>query len=279
LIRALGYARGGSRADSRPFVGGYAVYVACSTLCFGQRPLGNALQSIGELGFTKVDLAVRESGPHLKPSEVAADFNRILQMLRSAGGLTVSAFHVEFGEGLPRPAIAQQMKAVCRLARVLTTPLISIPTVAAGSDLEPEIDRLTWLSRLATADGVTLTIETRAGTLTDDPANAIQLCRRVPGLGLALDPSHYLIGPYHSQELDDLFPFVQHVRLRDTNGRLNQFQVRIGQGEIEYGRIVAQLARFNYGRSLSVDIHDTPESPYDMQPEVRKLKYLLESLL
>jgi sugar phosphate isomerase/epimerase len=259
--------------------GGYAVYVACSTLCFGQRPLGSALQSIGELGFTKVDLAVQEGGPHLRPSEVARDFQRVLQMLRSTGGLTVSAFHVEFGVAMPRTAIAQQMKAVCRLARVLTTPLISIPAAASGSDVEHEIERLMWLNRLATADGVTLTVETRAETLTDDPATAIQLCRRVPGLGLALDPSHYLIGPYHSQELDELFPYVQHVRLRDTNGRLNQFQVRIGQGEIEYGRIVTQLARFDYERSLSVDLHDTPELPYELQPEVRKLKYLLESLL
>jgi sugar phosphate isomerase/epimerase len=255
------------------------VYVACSTRCFGQRPLTDALQSIGELGFTKVDLAVHERGPHLKPSEIAADFPRALQLLRSAGGLTISAFHVDFADSLPRTTIAQQMKAVCRLARVLTTPLISIPATVSGSDLEPEIERLTWLNRLATADGVTLAVETRAGTLTDDPAIAIELCRRVNGLGLALDPSHYLIGPYHSQELDDLFPYVQHVRLRDTNGRLNQFQVRIGQGEIEYGRIVTQLTRFDFTRSLSVDILDTPDLPYDMHPEVRKLKYLLESLL
>jgi sugar phosphate isomerase/epimerase len=255
------------------------VYVACSTLCFGQQPLGSALQSIGELGFTKVDLALQEKGPHVRPSEVAADFHRVIQTLRAAGGLTISAIHVEFAMNLSRAAIAEQMKAICRLARVLTTPLISVPAAPHDADIEHEIERLDWLNRLACADGVTLTIETRAGTLTADPAKAIELCRRVPGLGLALDPSHFLIGPHHSQEIDDLFPFVQHVRLRDTSGKLNQFQVRIGQGEIEYGRIVNQLERYDYHRSLSVDIHDTPESPYAMQPEVRKLKYLLESLL
>ena len=36
---------------------------------------------------------------------------------------------------------------------------------------------------------------------------------------------------------------------------------------------------FDYERTLSVDLRDEPESPFPMQPEVRKLKYLLESLL
>jgi sugar phosphate isomerase/epimerase len=256
-----------------------AVFVACSTLCFGQRSLIEALHAIGELGFTKVDLSVQEHGPHLRPSEVTADVGRAVQTLRSAGGLTVTAFHVEFAEGLSRAELNEQMKAVCRLARVLTTSLISIPAAASGSDLGGEVDRLTWLNRQAQSDGVTLAVESRIGTLTDDPPTAIALCRRVPGLGLALDPSHYLMGPFQSQNLDELFPFVQHVRLRDSNPRLQQFQVRIGQGEIEYGRIVSQLARFDYRRTLTVDIHDAPESPYPMQPEVRKLKYLLESLL
>jgi sugar phosphate isomerase/epimerase len=55
--------------------------------------------------------------------------------------------------------------------------------------------------------------------------------------------------------------------------------VRVGQGQVEYGRIVSQLARARYERALSVDIHDQPEPEYAMEPEVRKLKYLLESMV
>src|SRR5438105_8013084 len=157
-----------SRSNSREGT----VYVACSTLCFGQQPLNGALQSIGEMGFTKVDLAVQENGPHLKPSEIVADFTRALQLLRSAGGLSIAAFHVEFADGLPRSTVAEQMRAVCRLARVLTTPLISVPAAPLGSDLASEVDRLNWLRRLAQSDGVTLAIETRLGSLTEDPAAA-----------------------------------------------------------------------------------------------------------
>lgn len=255
------------------------MFVACSTMCFGQQSLTEALQSIGELGFSKVDLVVREDGPHLRPSEVAGDLNRAVQMLRSAGGLGVAALHVDLPVELPRATAIERMKSFCRLARVLTTPLISVPAAAADSSLAGEIDRFSSLNRIAQSDGVTLAIETRLGTLSDDPANIVALCQAVPGLGVALDPSPYLVGPLQSQNLDELFPYVQHVRLRDTSGRLNQFQVRIGQGEIEYGRIVSQLARHNYQRTLSVDLHDAPDVPFPVQPEVRKLKYLLESLI
>src|SRR6185295_19941361 len=47
-----------------------AVNVACSTLCFARFPLDRALRMIGELEFSKVDVAIHEDGPHLKPSEV-----------------------------------------------------------------------------------------------------------------------------------------------------------------------------------------------------------------
>ena len=43
--------------------------------------------------------------------------------------------------------------------------------------------------------------------------------------------------------------------------------------------LISQLARERYDRALAVDIHDTPEPGYPMEPEVRKLKYLLESLV
>jgi sugar phosphate isomerase/epimerase len=231
------------------------------------------------MGFNKVDVAVREDGPHLKPSEVAADPARAVQQLRGGHGLTVAALHLELAGGLTKEQVAEQVKAVCRMARVLTTPLVSIPAAALGTDRAAEIERLARLSKLARFEGVALTMETRVGTLTEDPAAAVDLCHQVPGLGIALDPSHYLIADRHAEALDALYPYVQHVRLRDTNGKTHQFQVRIGQGDVEYGRIVNQLARYNYHRLLSVDIHDIPTPAYEMPPEVRKLKYLLESLI
>ncbi len=133
--------------------------------------------------------------------------------------------------------------------------------------------------RIAASEGIILTVETHTNTVTGDPLGAVELCRRVPGLGITLDPSHYHTGPHAGVNYDPLFPFVRHVRLRDTGNALEQFQVRVGQGEIEYGRIISQLERCRYDRALAVDMCDVADSPFPVEPEVRKLKYLLESLV
>jgi sugar phosphate isomerase/epimerase len=255
-----------------------AVQVACSTLCFRQKPFEQALRSIAELEFSKLDVAVHEHGGHIKPSEVAADVGLAAQKLRLGPGLTPAAFSVEI-EAADEAGYLKQYQAVCRLARISAVPLLTIRAAPADSDFEAEVARLTKLSHLATSDGLILTVSTLTGTLTEDPDLAVELCERVPGLGLTLDPSHYITGPNQGRNYDEVYPYVRHVHLRDTGRGPNSFQVRIGQGEVEYGRILSQLARHHYNRLLTVDVRDEPAAPVSMEPEVRKLKYLLESLV
>jgi sugar phosphate isomerase/epimerase len=145
--------------------------------------------------------------------------------------------------------------------------------------MDTEVERLAGLVRISETEGVVLTIETRTGTLTELPDAAVELCRRVPGVGLTLDPSHYIAGPHQGANYDQVYPYVRHVHLRDTGRGPGQFQVRIGQGEVEYGRIIAQLARHQYDRLLTVEIDEVPDASYSVDQEVRKLKYLLESLV
>jgi sugar phosphate isomerase/epimerase len=254
------------------------VYVACSTLCFFRHSLEDALRLIAELEFNKFDVAIHEQGRHLKPSEVAADVTLAANRLRYGPGLMPTAFSVEI-EAPTEEAATKQFQAVCRLARISAVPLLTVRAADSGTALGAEVERLQRLVRLADGDGIQLTLATRTGTLTEDPDTAVELCERVPGLGLTLDPSHYLAGPHQGKCYDQVFPYVRHVHLRDTGRGPNQFQVRVGQGEIEYGRIVSQLMRHGYDRVLSVDIRQIPDMPYAMEPEVRKLKYLLESLV
>jgi sugar phosphate isomerase/epimerase len=253
------------------------VYVACSTLCFGRYPLERALRVIGELEFSKLDVAIHERGPHLRPSEVLADIALAAQRIRIGPSLTPAAFSVEIeADGAEYQS---QLRAVCRLARLSTVSIIAVPAAASGTGVDAEVKRLTPLVRLAQAEGIVLTLPTRTGTLTEDPDTAVQLCERLPGLGLTLDPSHYIAGPHQGKSFELVYPYVRHVHLRDTGRGPDQFQVRVGQGEVEYGRIVAQLLRHNYDRLLTVAIHDIPDAPFAMDAEVRKLKYLLESLV
>jgi sugar phosphate isomerase/epimerase len=250
------------------------VFVACSTLCFARLSLDDALRVIREMHFAKADLAIHEPGPHLRPADVAADVGKVAQKLKTAN-LPFAAFHLDLGDADAKA----HLRAVCRLARVLAVPLLTVPPAPAGADLDAEVERLQDWVAVCEADGVILTVETRSDGVTAEPAGAVELCRRVPGLGLTLDPTHYLIGPHGPADYDPLAPYVRHVRLRDSGSKPELYQVRVGQGEVEYGRIVTQLDRFRYDRALTVDVRDVPDNPFPVEPEVRKLKYLLESLV
>lgn len=254
------------------------MYVACSTLCFARFPLEQALRTIAELEFGKVDIALHERGPHLRPSEVAKDVGLACQRVRIGPSLSPAAFDVEI-DAPDEAEYCRQLRAICHLARLSMVSVITIPAASAGTGIDAEVKRLNHIVQLAGAEGVVLAAETRVGTLTETPDTAVELCQRVPGLGLTLDPSHYIAGPHQGRSYDQVYPYVRHVHLRDTGRGQDQFQVRVGQGEVEYGRIIAQLSRRGYDRLLTVEINDFPDAPYSMDTEVRKLKYLLESLV
>lgn len=253
------------------------MYVACSTLSFSKLTLEDALRTVREMRFAKADLAIHAVGPHLTPAQVAADPARTAQILKAAN-LPLAAMHVDTGDAGPAEARGQ-LRAVARLARVSATPLLTVPAAALGSDFDAETDRLRDWTKVTAAEGVILTVETHSATLTADPLGAAELCRRVPGLFLTLDPSHYQVGAHGPVNHDNLYPLVRHLRLRDTGAAPEQFQVRIGQGLIEYGRIISLLEKHRYERGLTVDVRDVADSPFPVEPEVRKLKYLLESLV
>jgi sugar phosphate isomerase/epimerase len=230
------------------------------------------------LEFNKVEVVIDERGPHLRPSEVAADVALAAQRIRIGPSLTPAAFTVEFRAD-QEEEWQRQLRALCHLARLSHVALLTLPAAPTGTGMDTEVRRLDRLVRLGEAEGVVISVETRIGTLTEMPDVAVELCRRVPGLCLTLDPSHYLAGPNQGKNYDHVFAHVRHVHLRDSGPKAELFQVRIGQGAIEYGRIISQLCRHHYERLLTVEIQDIPDAPYVIEHEVRKLKYLLESLV
>jgi sugar phosphate isomerase/epimerase len=255
------------------------VFVSCSTLCFAGRPFDAALRQIFELEFNKIDLAVHEGGPHLRPSVVAENPEAAVLALRSGPSLNVSSLDLDLGEGLDAATFRRRFQAMCRFAKGLTVAVLSLPAAPLGTPMEAEVARLSGLVELAGGEGLVLTVPTHSATLTSTPAAAVALCEAVPGLGLTLDPSHYINGPHQGQLFDEVLPFAQNVHFRDTGRKPGEFQVRVGQGEVEYGRVVNLLERTGYDRSLTVAIHDRPDNTFDVELEVRKLKLLLESLL
>ena len=152
---------------------------------------------------------------------------------------------------------------------------VAVRSEELGTPFNAEIERLQELVRIAAKEGVVVGLVTESGRMTQDPGTAVVFCNNVKGLALTLDPSHYICGPHQGASYEQVMKHVCHVRLRDTTKE--QLQVRVGQGLIEYGRLITQLAKVNYTRALCVDIE--PMEDVDQMGEMRKIRLLLESLL
>jgi len=251
------------------------VFVAASTDCFSQLPLGEALERLVDLEYTSVEIALREDGRQLKPSEVLADPEGVLHACRKTHRLTPCAYYVDMSPEDPR--YYQAFAACCKLARATKVVCITVPSAELGTPFNAEIERLRELVKIAHEEQVLVGMKTQSGCLTEDPTTAQVLCDNVKGLGITLDPSHYLFGPKAGANYDNLLKYVYHLQLRDTNKKA--LQVRVGQGEVEYGKLATQLAKFKYDRALCVQMFDTANADVDHFAEMRKIRLLLESLL
>jgi len=251
------------------------VFVAASTECFPDLPLAEALSKLVDLEFTAFELAIHEGGNHLKPSQVESHFEETVRMCGETRRLTPVAFSVNFNTEGDR--YYQQFAACSKLAKALKVISITVPAAELGTPFNAEIERLRELVRIAAVDGVLVSVITEVGCITQDPDTAVVLCDNVKGLGITLDPSHFICGPHGGAEFEQVMKYVYHTHLRDTSK--DKFQVRVGQGKVEYGRLVTQLNKVNYKRALCVLLPPDPESGVDHMAEMRKIRLLLESLV
>jgi sugar phosphate isomerase/epimerase len=248
------------------------VFVCVSTECFPDMPLAVAMERLAELEFTAVELDVREGGGHLQPAEVAANPESAVARCSDLQRLRPVAISFAASEG---PAVYDQFTACCRLAKSLGVVTMVVDASELGTPFNGEIERLRKFVAIASGLGAVVGVKTTAGRMTQDAETTASLCRNVPGLGVTLDPSQFIYGHKKPASWEAILKYVVHVHLRDT--RPDVPQVRIGQGDVEYGKLKNQLDRVGYARALCA--HLPPLEGVDQVAELRKMRLLLESLL
>ena len=250
------------------------MFVSAAAECFTGVIKEDILPQMVDLEFTSVELPLHETGfTWGKPSEVLANFDHAVEVCRDISRLSICAFSVD-----PGPWGGDYYKrfaACCKLAKSLRMVPMVVPAAELGTPFNEEIERLRELVRIAALEGCLVALRTQIGCMTEDPDTAVVLCNNVKGLGLALDPSHYITGPRQGRDFSKVIPYVFHVHLRDSTK--SQMHVRIGQGEIDYGRLITQLQQVGYDRALSVNM--LPIEGCDHRAEMRKMRLLLDSLL
>lgn len=247
------------------------MFIAASTKNVLDLNFKDACSLLTDLEYDKVEIYCDEKNGNVKPSEIAADPSRFVSNFREITRLTPVAFDIK-DEIDPKTLVG-----IAAAAKLLRITQISIPASPLGTPFNSEIDRLREMVVIANEESALLSLRTETGTLTQDPHTAVELCQAVQGLGLTLDPSHYICNPLGSQTYDQVYPHVYHVHLRDSTPEA--LQVPVGLGEIDYSIIISQLSKENYNRMLSVEFDCSKMEQNQRQIELRKLRMLLDTLI
>lgn len=249
------------------------MFVAASTECFKELSFEDAIDRLVDVEYTVVEVAIHEDGNQIKPSEVAADVHAAIEKCLSPRRTDICAYSVRITE--TGEAHYEQFQKICQLAKATKVVSIIVPSSELGTPFNEEVEHLRKLVEIARTHGVRVGMQSRLGCLTEDPDTVQVMCDHVKGLGLTLDPSHYHCGPYSHRDLKNLMKYVYHVQLRDS--KKDQLNVQIGQGEIDYGKLISMLRAVDYKRALTCNIIPLPG--LDFETELRKMRLLLESLL
>tara|TARA_R110002073_G_scaffold3954_1_gene26416 strand:- start:5073 stop:5783 length:711 start_codon:yes stop_codon:yes gene_type:complete len=234
--------------------------------------LREAIEVLQDLEFTAVEIALHESGK-IKPSDLVTDVDRAAQILRSSHRMDISGYSVQLASTGDQHYA--DFKEICRIAKATKVVNITVPSAELGTPFNEEVEHLQKLVKVAETEGARVAVRCQLGCLSEDPDTLMVLCNNVDGLGVTFDPSVYIAGKANTKNLDKILKFVCNVHLRDT--RPDAFQVSVGQGEVDYGKLVTQLEREKYDRALTV--HMSPIEGLDHRVELRKLRRLLETLV
>ena len=249
------------------------MFVAASTNCFSDLSLPDAIGRLVDLEYSNVEIALDERLDHLKPSQVLADLEQAINICRNTSRLDICALN--FFSTASEELYYQQFAACCKLAKAIKVVTLIVPSGKQGTPFNEEVEHLRQLVAIASVEGIRVALKTELGCLSQDPDTLKVLCNNVKELGIALDPTHFITRDDGPICFESLYPMTYHVHLRDSSK--DQFQVQIGRGEVDYGKIINQLRKQGYDYAYSVCLSPLEET--DHTAEMRKLRLLLESLM
>ncbi len=247
--------------------------LSASTECFPGKSLAEIVEILYDLDFTGVEIALHEDAAEAKPSELIIDVDRAATWLRYGHRLDIVAYSVKLSSTGPQHYL--DFAEICKIAKATKVVTLVVPSAELGTPFNEEVEHLQKLVDIAEAEGTRVGVKTELGCLSEDPDTLMVLCNNVHGLGITLDPSVYIAGPAKAKSLDRILKFVYHVHLRDT--KPDKFQVSVGQGDVDYAKLISQLEREKYDRAMSINM--VPMEGLDHRVEMRKIRRLLETLL
>jgi sugar phosphate isomerase/epimerase len=127
---------------------------------------------------------------------------------------------------------------------VLILPGVHFEEESRENSLARAVDELAWRVEQATQHSIVFSIEAHVGSIVPDPASAADLIRRVPGLTLALDYTHFTRVGIADAEIEPLVAYASHFHIRGA--RPGRLQTRFADNTIDYRRVYEVSKQHKY---------------------------------
>jgi sugar phosphate isomerase/epimerase len=219
--------------------------LACSTLVARGRPLLDAFALVRTLGFDAVDVCLIEKWSHPDGSPSSLNAEQIAEQL--------GRHHLKAASVNAMVDEQSHLNTVLDLAKITEAPIVTVAAPKAGTPPDTCVRILQSFAESAAAVGVTASTETHVNHATELPDAAVRLAESVHGLGLTLDPGHFIAGPAAGVGIEQVYPFVRQLHVRDAGRGLASWQLDFGTGEIDFAATLAALRRVGFDGPVSVE--------------------------
>lgn len=244
---------------------------ACADFTFPLLSHPHALDLIAILGFTGVDIGLFEQRSHLWPSNEfknsRASAKKLRRSLADRGLVAADVFLQMMPDFTPfainQPSAARRRKARDWFLRTLdyadalgckhvtTLPGVVFAEEGRDASLARSASELAWRVAQAKDAGLVFGTEAHVGSIVTTPEETADLVRRVPGLTLTLDYTHFTRAGIPDKRIEPLVPHASHVHMRGAcRGRL---QCNFAQNTIDYPRMLAAMAKASYCGWIGVE--------------------------
>lgn len=272
--------------------------LSCTDFSFPLLEHDRALAVIALLGLRGADIGLFEGHGHLKPSRELtkpARHGSALKRKLAAHGLRASDIFLQIHAGFTEFAVnrpearrrqfardqflrALEYAAAAGADHVTILPGVAFENEPRAASVARSADELAWRAVQAGTAELQLAVEPHVGSLADTPERALDLARRVPGLGLTLDYAHFTRAGFSDARIEPLTKFATHAHARAA--RRGRLQSSLKENTIVFPRLLAALHqnRFQGWIALEYVWLDWEHcNEVDVLSESVRLKRLLET--
>ena len=244
---------------------------ACADFTFPLLSHPHALDLIANLGFSGVDIGLFDQRSHLWPSKEFKSLRANAQKLKRAlgdRGLVAADVFLQMMPDFTPFAINQPNASRRRKARdwflrtleyadavgchhVTTLPGVVFAEEGRDASLARSADELGWRVEETRAAGLIFGTEAHVGSIVTTPEETADLVRRVPGLTLTLDYTHFTRAGISDRSIEPLVRHASHFHMRGAcRGRL---QCNLKQNTIDYPRMMTAMHKAGYKGWIGVE--------------------------